>query len=150
MRTHAIPARRRKCSDCAARFAPGDRVITRLVEGVQGFERTDYCGECGDRETANAEGVWEGRVPLAEEAPPALDDKILDRLTDLLEEQKLGQAFLLALYLEREGVLSQYRARNRKDLLLFEVNASGEMLEVPVSTGASTVEIEQLISSLRT
>jgi hypothetical protein len=126
-------------------------VITRLVEGVQGFERTDYCGECGDQATSDAEGVWEGQVPSEEEGErPPLDDKILDRLTDLLEEQKLGQAFLLALYLEREGVLSQYRARNRKDLLLFEVNASGEMLEVPVSTGASTVEIEQLISSLRT
>ncbi len=150
-----IPARSGACHGCEERFSEGDPVFSTLIEEGR---REDRCAKCWDTYKApdTLLSLWQGVVPSkkvekAKEMEAQGRDRALALLREYLEAKKLGQAFLLALYLERRGVLVRCKELRRKvgRVRLYEVCETGEALYVPRREEQKPSMQEEILQALR-
>ncbi len=134
-----IPKRASGCSVCEKEFVAGDPVFSLLREGEE-VVREDRCATCWEVAVESDEiwSVWQGRVPVEKRVKPkemnlSGRERALHLLRQHLDDGALGRAFILALYLERRGVLIRCRELKRKSghVRLYEVGTTGEAIYVP-------------------
>lgn len=102
--------------------------------------REDRCAICWEvaEESEEIWSVWQGRVSVERKAKLKEmnltgRERALALLRQHLDDGALGRAFVLALYLERRGVLTRCKELNRKSgrVRLYEVGTTGEAIYVP-------------------
>ena len=134
-----IPKRATGCTGCEKEFVAGDPVFSLLREGAE-VVREDRCAACweGVAEGEEIWSIWQGRVPAEKKNRPkemhlSGRERALALLRQLLDKGALARAYVLALYLERRGVLTRCKELKRKSgrVRLYEVVATGEAIYVP-------------------
>lgn len=118
-----IPRRLTHCAVGGELFTPGSEYISVLVLTEEGWERTDYCPKCWEKEDKAKKGAfWRGRIPLKKEKKLSPDEKALE-LFRKTEDPKLLS--VLALYLlRREQIM-------RRSETYYEIPETGEVIVVP-------------------
>jgi hypothetical protein len=134
-----IPKRASNCCECEKIFEAGTPVFSLLREAEE-VVREDRCATCWEQvgESDEVWSSWQGKMPVEKKAKLkemnlSGKERALALLRDHLEESALAKAFLLALYLERRGVLVRCRELKRKSghVRLYEVEGTGEAIYVP-------------------
>jgi hypothetical protein len=124
-----IPKRSPQCNSCSARFLPGERLYSLVHQG----ERFDYCRNCKDKlEGQEADSRWSGRLPerqFHEERVLSGEERLLLLLREAIAEKgQEERALLLALYLERRGVIEKVRSAKRS--VQYKARRSDELFKV--------------------
>ncbi len=125
------------CRACAHAFEPGETFRACLHEAGSGYERRDYCANCGPPAEPAALATWQTRrpAPATKKIQPfdrAAMYEVFRRLDDSPEPEKAQFRFVLALLLWRKRVLKFERSRAAADReeWEFSVPASGEVHRV--------------------
>lgn len=128
-----VPRRSQRCAGCERHFSPRERLHSVIANG----ERRDYCRDCWGEASANeSESRWSGRIPErpAHEEPPLTgEERLLLLLQEAIQEKgREERALLLALYLERRGVIERVKTgraaieyKARRSEALFKVRRVG-------------------------
>lgn len=151
-----IPNRSRSCDRCSRSFEPHEHYFTLLLPGEEEeWARSDRCASCWEERQAAAS--WRSAVPPTppkeERKPLTVEERLINHLAELVEAKEAARALLLALYLERQGVLVRTGRRKRKSGLWLDYKAQrGEttfsILQVDVSQLSSSIQTE-LVADLR-
>jgi hypothetical protein len=115
-----IPSRSRLCCQDQTPIGPGMRYLSVLTDEGQ---RQDYCQMCADKQTPSGAHWW-ASVPIKPKKVLTLDEKLIEQLR-LLSQKKSPLAFLLAMYMQRLGLIA------RRSKQIFEIEASGETFHLP-------------------
>ncbi len=99
-----------QCRQCAREFTHEEAFTAVIVEAPEGFERCDFCTDCGVPEAVTPIGHWIAKrpAPVVKKAQPFDRDAILGffrTLGDVAEPEKRQFRFVLALLLWRKKVL---------------------------------------------
>ncbi|MFO7958813.1 MAG: hypothetical protein R6X33_17135 [Candidatus Brocadiia bacterium] len=124
------------CGRCDVELAHGRAFFSALVEGPEGFERRDFCGDCWP-DTERGEFFCYWRTRRAEpEGKPVVDTDLMMEFFDRLEgaetQEKRVFRFVLALYLMRrkQFKLVEVARGGEAESLVFERRSDKERLEV--------------------
>lgn len=128
-----IPKCRSSCARCNQRFAAGQLVTSVLSLTLsEEYVRSDFCEKCWQAPSTNeVQGVWRHPYPSQVVLPRGEGKEDARLLGLLLESEDAVQAYVLALYLVRRGVLTRMRQPpGATGTLFFEIKSTGEWLEV--------------------
>ena len=121
-------------------------MISCLKEGEEPT-RDDYCLHCWTEERGEGTSVWQARVVESKRENKKRFVDLFERGLELLDaylEAEDTKAYMLALYLQRQGALHRLRARRtKKTIALFEVVETGKTVAVPINDPAPPGTIEQ-------
>ncbi len=114
---------------CEKKFQKGDALVTLLQENLA---REDFCPDCEPKKETMAS--WKSIIPAKKPRSLKGLDEFFAKLKQALEAGKVEHAYPLALFLQRRGFLHKIKTLKRKngDVALFEVQESGEGLQVPI------------------
>jgi hypothetical protein len=112
LNTIDIPKRHRSCCTCSKPFKGAEIYYSALQEGegTVVFTRKDLCAPCWEKEqVSDQKTYWKGVLPdnsREQELPPKdVEARIFQLFKQNLEEEKIPQAFILALFLQRRRKL---------------------------------------------
>jgi len=140
------------CSKTGKPFQDGERIVSRLVLGEAGYERTDFAAE--HWEPSMGEGalsVWRSTFRLPPPPPPEPMQKetaesLLRRLMEEEDASHQNAIYILAVMLERKRVLVERDVQLRGEgtkLRVYEHRKTGESFVVP-DPGLRLSELEQV------
>ena len=127
------------CAACSHMFTDGEKILSRLDRGPEGYRRTDFCSACaGDEHRQNALSVWTCtyRPPTPVRptlAPREVAESLLRRLIQQSDTADPEVTFVLAIMLERKKVLVEKEVRQRDSLKIrvYEHRRTGEVFIIP-------------------
>lgn len=134
--TQEIPKRGAFCTCCKKHFSKGDELLSVLLEEPP--YRHDYCLECGEG-APEEHPKWKSRIPHKVKSPYAnmkKGERALAIFQDLLKdpEDRWGEIFILAQYLEREKILILRQDRISLQgipVSIYEIAATEEIVKIP-------------------
>lgn len=137
--TWHIPSRARQCVAKSENLNEQTHYFSLLEKDASNnFLRYDFCPICWEekKQTLPKNSIyWKANIfSIKTEKPTDHLTKTLDKLTEMLKEPKhQTDAFLLALYLTRSGLLIQrgHIEEDLQTLALFEIKQTSEMLCIP-------------------
>jgi hypothetical protein len=133
---YVIRALGKTCAATGRAFAPGERVISVVVERNGHHDRLDYAERDWNGPPPQSVGLWRCRVPETAARPAALDpEAMLAYFEQLAEDANPGHdrlQYVLALYLLQKRRLRLDGARVADD---------GEFLQLSGSKGEGPYEI---------
>jgi len=144
-----IPRRSRSCDQCDHTFEPHEHYFTLLLpgEGEEEWVRSDRCASCWEEQRSAVR--WKSAVPASapkeEREPLSFEEQLLALLTG---EKDGARALLLALYLERQGVLYRTGRRKRKAgvWLDFSTGSGDQSFSVlQVDAGSISTEVQNAL-----
>ncbi len=120
-----MPRRTEACCACQRPFDPGEEFCAYLYETSAGYERHDYCLNCGVPITPVPIGSWRTRRPMPRSSSvPTFDREAVYRFFERLEgsdePQRIQFRFLLALLLWRKKVIKLERTMTLNDTEIWE------------------------------
>ena len=156
-----IKQRAALCSGCERAFADREDCTSALRRGEEGFERSDYCDVCWERDESQ-EGVfstWSGEFRVPEAAPEEALKKetaesLLRRLVESDTVEHENVIYILAVMLERQRILIERDVRKLEDgslLRVYERRKSGETFLIhdpQLELGELTHVQEQVVTML--
>lgn len=144
---YQIPRRNSKCCECSLVFIPEGKYCSVLQEDEEGApQRHDYCIPCWEKfpkdHQPGSNVMWQSTiqavpVPAHIKGETARCERALELLRQYSqgkEDQELGLAYILALYLDRRKKINfkkEIMQGTDLSLLFFEVSETEEMIAVP-------------------
>jgi hypothetical protein len=138
MPEHDIAAPSRTCAASGRELAPGQRIVSLLVEDAGGWLRRDYAAEAWPGPPGACVAYWQGVVPDAgrPRKPVINDDLLLDLFRHLAEspdEQRMRFRYVVTLLLMRRKRLKFEDVKKTPggDVLIVRDAKAGTRHEVP-------------------
>jgi len=147
-----IPPRSRRCCKEQEEFYPGGEYYSNLEpDSKEGYKRNDFCPACWNKEGSSSGKIfWKSRVPI-KEPPTAIprNQETLSFLRELQNGREESQAFVLALFLARKGLLRRLKEvqENNEAILVYEMVETEEILFIK-KVELSVIQVENVRKAL--
>jgi len=143
-----------QCSGSGRKIEYGEEYYGALVEGEQGLQRRDFCGEYWEREKPPVYCFWKTKLAAPNEKKQLFlsDDMLVaffERLAHETEPEKVSFRFVLALVLMRKRRLKydSTKMEDGREIWRLRVTGDKDLVEV-VNPHLSEDQIEQLTSQV--
>jgi len=143
-----------QCSGSGRKIEYGEEYYGALVEGEQGLQRRDFCGEYWEREKPPVYCFWKTKLAAPNEKKQLFlsDDMLVaffERLAHETEPEKVSFRFVLALVLMRKRRLKydSTKMEDGREIWRLRVTGDKDLVEV-VNPHLSEDQIELLTSQV--
>jgi len=135
-----IRARADGCAKTGEPFADGQRIVSRLTFGAEGYQRQDYAEANWSADLQNgALSVWRGvfRLPPPPPEEPLKKETAESLLREFIAKDdftRRNAIYILAVMLERRRILIERDVQQREDgakIRVYEHRATGEIFLIP-------------------
>ncbi|MFO1476056.1 MAG: hypothetical protein U1F98_05325 [Verrucomicrobiota bacterium] len=137
-----IQSRGRGCQACGKAFVDKEAYHTLLFDEKAGFERSDVCGSCWERQFAESrdrkgfvsfwQGIYTAPQPPVETIKKETAETLLRKLIELNDPHYLPAGFILAVMLERKRLLKvkEQLVRDGQRIFIYEQPSTGDVFTI--------------------
>jgi hypothetical protein len=138
-----IQSRARACESCGHNFADQEAYHTLLFDEKQDFRRSDVCVSCWQRQYSEGarerkgfvsywQGVFEAPAPAPDPIHKDTAESLLRKLIELNDPRYIPAGYILAVMLERKGLLKvkEQLVRDGRRVFVYEHPKSGDIFTI--------------------